>query len=201
MLQVQFPQGIGHGRPALGHAVHAGDEVEVLADGEVFPQGEALRHVADFALDRRGVADVVAEAGAVARIGPEQPADHADRGGLAAAVRAEEAVDLAVLHLQREILHHVLASEGLVQAVDVDGEGSFQLHVYRLPGTKVRSLEPRLDQKHELRARFLAEEHRRRVLGLVRDVAHLATTGPGQPSQRISMSLPTETALREVSGT
>ena len=37
--------------------------------------------------------------------------------------------------------------------------------------------------------------------GLVRDVAHLASTGPGQPSQRISMSLPTETALREVSGT
>jgi hypothetical protein len=113
---------LGNGRVPVLHAVHARDEVEVLADGEVFPERETLRHVADFALDRGRIADVVAQAGALARIGLEQPADHADGSRLAAAVRAEEAVDLALAHLQREIDHHVLVAEGLVQPAHVDGE-------------------------------------------------------------------------------
>ena len=32
---------------AVAHADHPGDEVEVLADGQVFPEREALRHVAE----------------------------------------------------------------------------------------------------------------------------------------------------------
>ena len=53
---------------AVVHAVHAGDEIQVLADGQVFVEAEALRHVADLALDLaafRGY--VVAQAGAAAR--------------------------------------------------------------------------------------------------------------------------------------
>ncbi len=84
-----------HAPLAVGHGVHARDEIEVLRDREVLVEAEALRHVAHLALDALGVAhDVVAEAGAAALVGREQPAEHADRGGLAAAVRAEEAVDL-----------------------------------------------------------------------------------------------------------
>ena len=85
------------GRPrrgGRGHLVHARREVEVLADRQVVPEREALRHVADPAFDRRGVApDVVAEAGAAAGVGREQAAHHADRRRLAAAVGAEEAED------------------------------------------------------------------------------------------------------------
>ena len=54
---------------AVRHAVHPRHEIEVLADGEVFPQRKALRHVADLALDRVGLADhVEAEAGAAAAV-------------------------------------------------------------------------------------------------------------------------------------
>ena len=37
--------------PALGHPIDAGDEVEVLLDGQVFVEAEALGHVTDLALD------------------------------------------------------------------------------------------------------------------------------------------------------
>jgi hypothetical protein len=107
---------------AIWHFVDARDEVQVLADREVVPEGEALRHVADVALDLRAfLQDVVAEAGAAARIRGEQAAQHADRGGLAAAIGTQEAEDLARLHAQREIDDHVLVAEALVEPVYVDG--------------------------------------------------------------------------------
>src|SRR6202158_1160278 len=43
--------------PALAHAIHAGDEVQVLAQGQIFPEGKPLRHVADVALDLLGLAE------------------------------------------------------------------------------------------------------------------------------------------------
>src|SRR5262249_28604277 len=80
-------------------------------------------HVADVALDRvRLRADVVAQAGAVALVGGEQPAQHADGGGLAGAVGAEEAVDLAALHPHRQVAHDRAVAEGFGQAFDVDGD-------------------------------------------------------------------------------
>ena len=82
----------------IGEAVDAGDELQVLQDGEVLVEAEALRHVADVALDLLALgADVEAERRAAAAVGREQPAQHAQRGGLARAVGAEEAVDLAAL--------------------------------------------------------------------------------------------------------
>ena len=107
--------------PDIVHRVHPRDEAQVLADRQVLPQREALRHVADVALDRLGLAqDVEAETGALAAVGREQPAQHPDRRGLAAAVRPEEAEDLAAAHRQREILDDVMAAEALVQAAHVD---------------------------------------------------------------------------------
>jgi hypothetical protein len=111
-----------HRLAPVGHLVKARDKVKVLADGEVVPVREALRHVADAALDLgRLLEDVVAQAGAAAAVGREQPAHHADRRGLAAAVGAEEAEDLAARDLHGEIAHHVLIAEVLVQAAHVDG--------------------------------------------------------------------------------
>src|SRR3970040_217253 len=121
--KMQVLQSCFNGALAVLHALHARDELQVLAYGEVFPQREALRHVADLALDGRGLAqDVVVQAGAFARVGLEQPAQHADGGGLAAAVRTEEAVDLSLRHLQGQVLDHGAVTEGLGQALGVDGD-------------------------------------------------------------------------------
>ena len=74
-------------------------------DGQVLPEGESLCHVADIALDLGAVAqDVEAQAGAAAGVGLQQSAHHADGGGLAAAVGAQEAEDLAAAHAQRQRL-------------------------------------------------------------------------------------------------
>ena len=85
-------------RCRVGDPVEARDEFQVLAHREILVEAEALRHVADVALDlvRLG-ADVVAEAGAAAFVRSEQPAQHPDGRGLARAVGAEEAIDFAPL--------------------------------------------------------------------------------------------------------
>ena len=92
-------------RPRLRarHVVHGGEEREVLVDREVFVQRELLRHVADAALQRLGVArDLVAEHVDLAGGRVQQAAEHADRRRLAGAVRPEEAVDLAPAHREIE---------------------------------------------------------------------------------------------------
>ena len=105
------------------HRVHPRDEAQVLADRQVLPQRESLRHVADVALDRLRLApDVEAEARPFAAVGRQQPAQHPDRRGLAAAVGTEEAEDLAAAHGQREILDHVVVAEALVEAAHVDDD-------------------------------------------------------------------------------
>src|SRR5205814_749112 len=54
--------------------------------------------------------------------GREQPAQHADRGGLAAAVGAEKAEDLAALYGERKVLDDVILAEVLVDAMHVDDD-------------------------------------------------------------------------------
>src|SRR6185436_6401297 len=86
------------------HAVHAADELQVLAHGHVLVEAEALGHIADAALDLPGLpADVEAEAGTLTRVRRQQAAEHADGGGLTAAVGAEESEDGAARHLQGEV--------------------------------------------------------------------------------------------------
>ena len=53
-------------------------------------------------------------------VGREQPADHADGRGLAGAVRAEEADDLAAVDREVDMVDHGPAAEALGQALDVD---------------------------------------------------------------------------------
>ncbi len=109
------------GGDRLVDAVDAGDEFQVLAHRKVLIQAEALGHVADLALDLVGFGeDVVAEAGAGPLVGRQQPAQHADGGGLAGAVRSQEAVNRAALDLHGKVAHHRPAVELLGQVVDVD---------------------------------------------------------------------------------
>ena len=79
------------------HAEHARDEIEVFADGQIVPQREFLRHVADLPLDGRALAQhVEAKAGTATAVRRQQAAEHADRRCLAAAVGAEKTEDLAL---------------------------------------------------------------------------------------------------------
>ena len=49
-------------RPPILQPVHAGHEIQILLDAEVFPETETLRHVADLAFDRLAFRDdIVAE--------------------------------------------------------------------------------------------------------------------------------------------
>ena len=100
-------QHLGNGTPAVADLVEPRDELQVLGNRQVAIEAEALRHVADLQPDARRVAQQVhAETGAAAAIRAQQAAQHADRGGLAAAVAAEEAADLAFRHLQRQPVDH-----------------------------------------------------------------------------------------------
>jgi hypothetical protein len=107
----------------IGDPVDARDEFQVLAYGEILVEAEALRHVAHVALDlvRLG-ADVVTEAGAVAFVGGEQPAQHPDGRGLARSIEAEEPVDFPALDPHRQVAHDLVAVEGFCQPFDVDGD-------------------------------------------------------------------------------
>ena len=167
----------------LREAVDAGDELQVLLDRQVLVEAEALRHVADVALDLVALGqDVVAERRAPAAVGREQPAHHAQRGGLAGAVGAEEAVDLAAHHAHGQVAHHHLAVEGLGQAFDLDGDGcrcAGHLCAWLTPAAPCsatdtgwptrrfsRALGRRLDAEHQARALLLAVDDGRRELGL-----------------------------------
>src|SRR6185312_11329271 len=93
--------------PAVAYLVEPGDELQVLGNRQVAVEAEALRHVADLQADARSVVQQVhAETRSAAAVRAQQAAQHADRGGLAAAVAAEEAADLAFRHLQREAIDH-----------------------------------------------------------------------------------------------
>src|SRR5262249_6074122 len=112
-----------HALLAVLYRVHARHEIEVLADAQVLPEAEALRHVADLALDPFAVADhVEAKARPAAVVGAQQPAQHPDESGLAAAVRAEEAADLAAPHLQVDVIDDDAAAEALRHPLHVDRE-------------------------------------------------------------------------------
>ncbi len=109
------------GRPR--DAIDAGDEFEILAHREIVVEAEALRHVADAGLDLGGIgADVVTETGAAAFVRREQPAQHADGGGLAGAIGSEEAEDGAAFDLHGEVAHHLPPAERFGQAVHVDDD-------------------------------------------------------------------------------
>src|SRR5690606_20090319 len=89
--------------PAPVDPVHAGDEIEVLADRQILVERELLRHVAGLLLDAGRIApDVEAEAGALALVGRQQSAQHADGRRLARSIGAEKAVDGAARYLDVE---------------------------------------------------------------------------------------------------
>ena len=88
-------------------------EVEVLEDGQILVEREALGHVADRAAQAfRLLGDAEPQHFDLALARCEQAAQHADGGGLARSVRSQEAVDLRARN--REI--HVVDGHELAEA-------------------------------------------------------------------------------------
>ena len=112
-----------HGGAAVGEIVETRDEIEIFADTQVLVVTEFLRHVADMAFDVGLLrTHVVAEARAGTGVGGEQAAEHADEGGLAATVGAEEAVDFAAAYAEIDGVDDGLGAETLGDSGDVDRE-------------------------------------------------------------------------------
>src|SRR5262249_24932299 len=105
-------------------AVDAGDEGQVLFDREIVIERELLGHVAGLALDRGGLAGEFQpeNLAAAAGIRGQQAAQHPQRCRLARAIGAEEAGNVTLLDLQRDVLDDSAAAEALVEAGNVDGE-------------------------------------------------------------------------------
>src|SRR5215510_8432195 len=86
-------------------SVDLGAEPEILEDGKVSVEREPLRHVADVLTDLPSAAhEVEAEHVAVPLVWCEDPRKYAQRRGLPAAVRADEAKDFARLQRQGQLL-------------------------------------------------------------------------------------------------
>src|ERR1019366_3167237 len=113
-----------HAEPLDGHAVDPRVEGEVLGDGEILVQAEALGHVADALLDALGLPhDVVSDHGAVTAGGIEDPAEHADGGRLSRAVRTEDAEDLAAADVERYVAYGDEAAEAGREVLGVNDRG------------------------------------------------------------------------------
>ena len=108
--------------------MQAAEEAEILAGRQLVVESQLLGDQAELALGGVGVAG---EGGAVdqdvAVVRAEQAGDQRDRRGLAGAVGAEDADDLAGADLERHAVHGAQRAEGLPQAADLE-HGSLRLY-------------------------------------------------------------------------
>ena len=88
------------------HPEHLAHELQVLVHREIVPERELLRHVAEARAHLLGIArHVVPQDVDRSRGGTQQPAQHADGGRLARAVRPEEAVDAGTWDVEIDAVH------------------------------------------------------------------------------------------------
>jgi hypothetical protein len=91
-------------------------EAQKLGGRQLLVEERAVRDEAERALGFLGLGrEVVAVDRNAARGRLQQTGDHPDRGGLAGAVRAQEAVDLARPHVEADAVDRAERAEGLDQ--------------------------------------------------------------------------------------
>jgi hypothetical protein len=100
----------------------AADEVDDLAHAQRLREARLLRRDAD-PLARASVGGRQPEQRRVALVGAAQPGEHAQRGGLARAVRAEQGERLAALHAQVDSVEGDRCCEPLRHARQLGGSG------------------------------------------------------------------------------
>ena len=116
-LQLHQAQHLRNLRPPLGtlHAAHAQSIGDVLFHIHVGKQGIILKDGVDVALLRRRVGDVPAREIHAPGVRLQQARDDAQRGGLAAARRAQQRDELPRLHIKAEAAQDLRSLEGLFQ--------------------------------------------------------------------------------------
>ena len=131
---VQFAPCSAPRRPRrAGHPV---TEDDVLGDGEAVDEAEVLVHHADPVGCRivgRAQVQLLAVEQDVARVGPIEAGEHRAEGGLAGAVLAEQAVDLAADEVETDPVDGGNAVERLAELPDLQRDGAtFRGHVGRV---------------------------------------------------------------------
>jgi hypothetical protein len=109
------------GQLLAAQTVDPAEELDVLVHRQALVEREALRHVADAALDAFRVApdvDAAHERGAGGRL--QQAAQHPDGGRLAGAVAAQKAEDLSRLHVERHMVDGHEIAEAPRQVANFD---------------------------------------------------------------------------------
>ena len=111
------------GRLLLGDALAIEPERDVGGDVEMRKQGVVLEDHVDRALVRRVVGHVAAAQQDPATARDLEATDHPQRGGLAAARRAEEREELAAADLERDAVDRPDLAESLLQVEELDLRG------------------------------------------------------------------------------
>src|SRR5262249_44965799 len=129
------------GRPIrVRNAIDASKERQVFFDAQIVIQREFLGHVPDLLADGlRAQAAGLPRQLHLARGWSKESAPHLDRGGLARAVGAEQAVDLAVLDVNVDVLHSSEGPEVLREVRCTDGDASAEVLVVMVAGKGFRS--------------------------------------------------------------
>ncbi len=110
---------VAHG--ARGDALEPGAEAEELVDPHVGVERDVLRHVADVAADVERIGHDVEARDVDAPVGGGQVAgEDLHRGALPGAVRPEEAHDLPLGHLERDVLNRLESCVRLGEIGDLD---------------------------------------------------------------------------------
>ena len=118
LVQFQQPQCPGDPLALAGTTVATdlGDEIEEALHGHFRVAGRTFREVADQPLRlQRAVADVEAEDARGAGAGRQEAGEHLHGGGLAGAVRTEEAQYLPRLHLEGQVVHRHPRAEAFAE--------------------------------------------------------------------------------------
>ena len=129
-------------------AVHVGDEGQRLARRQPIEQREILGHDADAPLHRDGIGQRI-DAEDAHRAGgrPEQAGQALDGGGLAGAVRSEEAVEAAGRHREIDAVDGAELTEVAGEAVRLDR----QVHARRLIAVQRQAITAARELRHVVR--------------------------------------------------
>jgi hypothetical protein len=118
-LLVALGAGLEHGAPDPGARAHVTADHHVLERAHLAEQPDVLEGAGDararHCVHRRWLVGPAGELEA-AGVGRVEPGDHVEEGGLAGAVGADEAVDLAALDAQPDVGQRLQAAEALADA-------------------------------------------------------------------------------------
>src|SRR5450755_1686279 len=110
------------GAQMFRNAINPTEEIDILFHRQVVVKRKLLRHVADIPADLfRVLGDVEARYRAPAGSGRQQAAQHPDDGRLSRAVGPQKTEDLALVHLEGNMIHGREIAESFYQVADFQG--------------------------------------------------------------------------------